>query len=119
MAGDDSAEMEKTLDKWDKYVTNHPDHIEQQLEEERKWERDNAVRNAEALRTMRTFVPPDIFHADLQGLRGRGLPPVLAKRIFNCKVRSHADRVTPSREGSRREFLLTHSFIESYGRSRK
>lgn len=86
MAGDDSAEMEQTLEKWDKYVTNHPDHIEAQLEEERKWERENNARNAEALRLMRTFVPPDIFHTDLEDLRGRGLPPVLARRVFDRKV---------------------------------
>lgn len=86
MSGDDSAEMEQTFNKWDTYVTNHPDHIEGQLEEERKWERDNATQNAEALRTMRTFVPPDIFHADLEGMRTRGIPPILAKRVFDRKV---------------------------------
>lgn len=86
MAGDDSAEMEQTLAKWDKYVTNHPDHIKEQEEEEQSWERENAARNAEALRLMRTFVPPDIFHAGLEGLRGRGLPPALAKRVFARKV---------------------------------
>lgn len=114
MAGDDSAEMEQTLDKWDKYVTNHPDHIEEQLEEERKWERDNAARNAEALRTMKTFVPPDIFHADLQGLRGRGLPPVLAKRVFDRKVGDHADNATWSREGAAVPWQWGCFFIPSF-----
>lgn len=87
MAGDVSAEAEQALEKWDRYVSKHPDHIEEQAEEGRKWERDNAASNLEALHLMKTFVPPDIFHAGLDNLRERGLPPALAKRVFDRKAR--------------------------------
>ncbi|CAM9330455.1 unnamed protein product, partial [Scytosiphon promiscuus] len=86
MSGDASVEMEHALEKWDKYVTNHPDHIKEQAAEEQAWETENAQENNEALRLMKTFVPPNIFHAGLDGLRGGGLPPALAKRIFDRKV---------------------------------
>lgn len=92
MAGDASAEAEKALEKWDRYVTTHPDHIEEQAEEGRKWERDNADGNLEALNLMKTFVPPDIFHAGVDDLRARGLPPALAKRVFDRKASSRLDR---------------------------
>lgn len=87
MSGDASAEMEQALDKWDKFVTNHPDHIKEQAAEEQAWETENESKNKEALHLMKTFVPPDIFHADLDGLREGGLPPALAKRVFDRKVR--------------------------------
>lgn len=86
MAGDASAEMEHALEKWDKYVTNHPDHIKEQAAEEQAWEKENEPKNNEALHLMKTFVPANIFHAGLEGLRGGGLPPALAKRIFDRKV---------------------------------
>lgn len=86
LAGDASVETEQALAKWDRYVTNHPEHIEAQAEEERKWEQDNTEKNNEALYLMKTFVPPDIFHAGLDGLKGGGLPPALAKRVFDRKV---------------------------------
>ncbi|CAM9861254.1 unnamed protein product, partial [Ectocarpus sp. 13 AM-2016] len=86
MAGDASAEIELALEKWDKYVTNHPDHIKEQAAEEQAWEAANEPKNNEALHLMKTFVPPDIFHAGLDGLRGGGLTPALAKRIFDRKV---------------------------------
>ncbi|CAN0275433.1 unnamed protein product, partial [Ectocarpus sp. 12 AP-2014] len=86
MAGDASAEVELALEKWDKYVTNHPDHIKEQAAEEQAWEAANEPKNNEALHLMKTFVPPDIFHAGLDGLRGGGLTPALAKRIFDRKV---------------------------------
>ena len=86
MAGDASAEMEQALEKWDKYVTNHPDHIKEQAAEEQAWEDENEPKNNEALHLMKTFVPPNIFHAGLEGLREGGLPPALAKRIFDRKV---------------------------------
>lgn len=86
MAGDASAEMEQALEKWDKYVTNHPDHIKEQAAEEQAWEAENEPKNNEALHLMKSFVPPNIFHAGLDGLREGGLPPALAKRIFDRKV---------------------------------
>ncbi|CAM9753477.1 unnamed protein product, partial [Ectocarpus sp. 4 AP-2014] len=86
MAGDASVEMELALEKWDKYVTNHPDHIKEQAAEEQAWEAANEPKNNEALHLMKTFVPPDIFHAGLDGLREGGLTPALAKRIFDRKV---------------------------------
>lgn len=86
MAGDASAEVEHALEKWDRYVSDHPDHIEEQADKERNWEKENTAKNLEALQLTRTFVPSDIFNAGLNGLRGRGLPPALAKRVFDCKV---------------------------------
>lgn len=86
MAGDASAEMEHALGKWDKYVTNHPDHIKEQAAEEQAWEDENEPQNNESLHLMKTFVPPNIFHVGLDGLREGGLPPALAKRIFDRKV---------------------------------
>eukprot|EP00752_Nemacystus_decipiens_P016421 g14678.t1 len=86
MAGDASAEMEQALEKWDKFVTNHPDHIKEQAAEEQAWEAENEPKNNEALHLMKTFVPPNIFHAGLDGLREGGLPSALAKRIFDRKV---------------------------------
>lgn len=86
MAGDESAEAEQAMEKWDKYVTNHPDHIKEQAAEEQAWEAENEPKNNQALHLMKTFVPPNIFHAGLDGLREGGLPPALAKRIFDRKV---------------------------------
>lgn len=86
MDGDASAEVEHAMEKWDKYVTNHPDHIKEQAAEEQAWEAENEPKNNEALHLMKTFVPPNIFHAGLDGLREGGLPPALAKRIFDRKV---------------------------------
>lgn len=90
MAGDASAEMEQALEKWDKYVTNHPDHLREQAAEEQAWEAENEPKNNEALHLMKTFVPPNIFHAGLDGLRGGGLQPALAKRIFDRKVKFYS-----------------------------
>ncbi|CAM9108270.1 unnamed protein product, partial [Pylaiella littoralis] len=86
MAGNASTKMEQALEKWDKYVTNHPDHLKELAAEEQAWVMENEPKNNEALHLMKTFVPPNIFHAGLDGLRGGGLPPALAKRIFDRKV---------------------------------
>ncbi|CAM9574677.1 unnamed protein product, partial [Choristocarpus tenellus] len=86
MGGDDSREAENNLARWDKYVTNHPDHIEEEAAKERQWDHDNKSKNIAALHTMRSFIPPDIFHAGLEVLKSNGLSPLLAKRVFERKV---------------------------------
>ncbi|CAM9485458.1 unnamed protein product, partial [Discosporangium mesarthrocarpum] len=86
MGGDESREVEHALSKWDRYVSNHPDHIHEEAERARQWEEDNKANNRAALRVMRSFIPPDIFQTGLETLKSKGLPPALAKRVFDRKV---------------------------------
>lgn len=87
MVENNSAETKQALQKWNRYATNQPGYIHRQEEEEEKWEKESAASNAEALRLMKTFVPPDIFHAGVGKLRYHGLPAAVAKRVFVRKVR--------------------------------
>lgn len=81
---------------------NHPDHIAALAAEAQRWELHEAGPNAQALETMRRFVPPGIWHSNLKALfRGGGdandgsdggskegglLPEALARRIWAKKA---------------------------------
>ncbi|GMH92820.1 hypothetical protein TL16_g12462, partial [Triparma laevis f. inornata] len=100
MEGDEKAQDD--FDKWDKYIANHPDHIKQKLEEERAWAERNKEPNEEALKIIRTFVPPDIYCSNLKGLKKHfiltrrfaprqcssqeRMPEKIAERIFARKI---------------------------------
>ncbi|GMH66802.1 hypothetical protein TrST_g7489 [Triparma strigata] len=83
MEGDEKAQDD--FDKWDRYINNHPDHIKQKEEEERAWAERNKGPNEEALRVIRTFVPPDIYCSNLKGLKER-MPEKGAERVFGRKI---------------------------------
>ncbi len=95
MAGDDSAE--KDIDKWDQTIRMHPDYAKEQEEKRVKWEKENAAANQEALRKLRTFVPPDIFSSSVAKMTSEGVPRIVAQRIWKVKVlhwvRWHPDDV--------------------------
>ncbi len=95
MAGDDSAE--KDIDKWDQTIRMHPDYAKEQEEKRIKWEKENAMANQEALRRLRTFVPPDIFSSSVAKMTSEGVPRIVAQRIWKVKVlqwaRWHPDDV--------------------------
>jgi hypothetical protein len=86
MDGDDSAEAQKDFDKWDRLVRNHPEHIAEEEAKAREWEEAQATQNADALRFMRSIVPPDIFCCSAERLAADGLPPPLAKRVWGKKA---------------------------------
>ena len=87
MDGDDvNGEGEKAIAKWDKYIQNHPEHIAEQEQLVAKWDEDNRGINAEKLRLMRTYVPPDIWSTSKERLRAAGLKPDVAQRIWSKKV---------------------------------
>jgi hypothetical protein len=83
MQGDEAAQAD--YDTWDKYVSNHPEHIARQEAAAAAWLESNRPINAEALRLMRTWVPPDIWRSDLASLKGM-LGPSCATRIWQKKV---------------------------------
>ncbi len=95
MAGDDSAE--KDIDKWDQTIRMHPDYAKEQEEKRVEWERENEAANQEALRKLRTFVPPDIFSSSVAKMVSEGVPRIVAQRIWKVKVlqwvRWHPDDV--------------------------
>ncbi|KAJ1448806.1 hypothetical protein M885DRAFT_128508 [Pelagophyceae sp. CCMP2097] len=82
MAGDESATEE--FDKWDRYVSLHPDHRKALEEEASAWEAAEKPLLEEAQRRCRTFVPPDVFAlgTSVEGLVEAGVPQTVAKRIF-------------------------------------
>ncbi len=95
MAGDDSAE--KDIDKWDQTIRMHPDYAKEQEEQRIKWEKENEMTNKEALRRLRTFVPPDIVSSSVAKMTSEGVPRIVAQRIWKFKVlqwaRWHPDDV--------------------------
>ncbi len=98
MEGDESANAD--LEKWSAVVENHPQLKERNEKAAADWAKANEVPNQEALRLMRTFVPPDIRHCTRPELEARGVPSSIAKRIFDKKVkqrRTHARAYIPSR----------------------
>jgi hypothetical protein len=83
MDGDEDAQTE--YDYWDKFVSDHPDHIAEQAQLAAEWENKQRPVNNAALCLTRGFVPSDIQSCSVATLVERGIPLVLAKRIFAKK----------------------------------
>ena len=66
MDGDLSAERD--VERFDQIIRMHPDYEREQREKADKWATDQRPVNEEALRRMRTLVPPDIRGASLADL---------------------------------------------------
>ncbi|CAM9501759.1 unnamed protein product [Chrysoparadoxa australica] len=86
MAGDDGDAVQKEFDKWDRFVRNHPEHLAEEAAKAEAWREDNESTNKEALRFLKTYVPPNIFASTLDQLKEAGLTPDLAKRIWEKKA---------------------------------
>uniref|UniRef100_A0A7S2RMF6 KOW domain-containing protein n=1 Tax=Rhizochromulina marina TaxID=1034831 RepID=A0A7S2RMF6_9STRA len=84
IGGNEDAQVD--FDKWDEYIRCHPEHKEEQQRLAREWEEKNREKNEQALRALRTFVPPDIYYATLDGLKLRGVQTPLAKRLWDRKI---------------------------------
>jgi hypothetical protein len=48
------------IDHWDKTIRLHPDYAKEQEDRAKKWEADNLAANTDALRLLRTLVPPHV-----------------------------------------------------------
>ena len=83
MEGDEKAQDD--FDKWDKFIQNHPEHVKAKEEEAKAWVENNRLPNEEACKTMKTFVPPNIYQSNLKELK-KHLPEKIAQRIFTRKV---------------------------------
>jgi len=91
-------EAQKEFDRWDRYIRNHPEHIHQQKVELEKWDDEQKEKNDKALGWLRSFVPEDIWSTNLESLHTRGLPPKVAKRVWEKKVlwlcRAHKEYIS-------------------------
>jgi hypothetical protein len=82
MAGDETASDE--FDKWDRYVSLHPEHRRALEDEAAAWEAAERPLLLAAQRVCRTLVPPDVFAkgTSIEALAEAGLPHSVAKRVF-------------------------------------
>ena len=93
MDGDESAEAD--LDRLDKAIRAHPDHVARVAAAAAKWERDEAPANAAALAATRGLVPADVASSTAPKVRAafeRALPShpqaakAAAKRVWEKKA---------------------------------
>jgi len=84
LKGDESATED--CEKWGVIVESHPETKIKKENEAREWLKQNQRPNEEALRLMRSFIPPDIRSCSKAQLEARGVPEKIAKRVFDKKA---------------------------------
>merc|ERR1711991_400361 len=85
MDGDQKAQGE--FDKWDKLVSCHPEHLEQQEKKEREWEEEMEEKCKSALEEMKKIIPANIKQmkkSEVEELPG--MLSSLAKRLLRKKA---------------------------------
>ncbi|KAH8071441.1 hypothetical protein JL721_4420 [Aureococcus anophagefferens] len=78
------AEAEAEMEKWDTFITHHPEHVEAQRAARERWWDANGEACADAARALKTCVPPDVFASGTsrERLVAAGLSEALAQRVF-------------------------------------
>lgn len=84
MSGEESAQAD--FDKWDKIISEHPDHLAKLARERVEWEENQAGQNEAALAITKGYVPANIKSISVAALKASGLPTDLAKRVFTQKA---------------------------------
>ena len=85
MDGDQKAQGE--YDKWDKLVSCHPEHLEEQEKQEREWEEAMKTECQSALEEMKKIVPYDIKNLRADDVAQiPGMHATLAKRLLRKKA---------------------------------
>ena len=84
ISGDPQAEIE--FNRWDTYIRTHPEHIAEEKQKLESWTKANDENCVDALRVMKSFVPPDISQISKEELIFRGCSPALARRLFDKKI---------------------------------
>mmetsp|Transcript_10339 Transcript_10339/g.13587 ORF Transcript_10339/g.13587 Transcript_10339/m.13587 type:complete len:728 (+) Transcript_10339:281-2464(+) len=83
--GDCSHENQAEFDKWDKIVSEHPDHIAHLAAQEAEFDRIQRPKNQAAYQLMQKIVPSDISACSKNDLLSRGIKPELVKRFNERK----------------------------------
>ena len=78
------AEAEAEMEKWDTFITHHPEHVEAQRAAREQWWDSNGEACADAARALKTCVPPDVFASGTsrERLVAAGLSEALAQRVY-------------------------------------
>ncbi|KAH8064481.1 hypothetical protein JL722_1355 [Aureococcus anophagefferens] len=78
------AEAEAEMEKWDTFITHHPEHVEAQRAAKERWWDANGEACADAARALKTCVPPDVFASGTsrERLVAAGLSEALAQRVY-------------------------------------
>ncbi|KAH8062117.1 hypothetical protein JL720_13322 [Aureococcus anophagefferens] len=78
------AEAEAEMEKWDTFITHHPEHVEAQRAARERWWDANGEACADAARALKTCVPPDVFASGTsrERLVAAGLSEALAQRVY-------------------------------------
>ena len=85
MEGDQKAQGE--YDKWDKLVSTHPEHLEEQEKKEKEWEDEMEKKCKAALEEMKKIIPSNIKQMKKDEVEGLpGMHASLAKRLLRKKA---------------------------------